>query len=39
MVPARRWLAGETDDDTFVRDLSSRFLELERAWLPSSEMM
>jgi 5-dehydro-2-deoxygluconokinase len=37
MAPARAWLAGETDDDTFAHELSQRYLELERAWLARRE--
>jgi 5-dehydro-2-deoxygluconokinase len=39
MDPARAWLAGRTDDETFIRDLTARFLALQHAWLASSELV
>jgi len=36
MEPAKAWLSGETDEQTFVKDLSTRFLELERTWLSAT---
>jgi 5-dehydro-2-deoxygluconokinase len=37
MPPAAAWLAGETDDATFVQQLSARFLELEAIWIGAAE--
>ncbi|MDQ6640301.1 MAG: 5-dehydro-2-deoxygluconokinase [Pseudomonadota bacterium] len=37
MPPATVWLAGETDDATFMQQLGARFAELEAIWIGASE--